>query len=412
MFLIRQATLEDLPTLLKLAKMVHFLNLPADRDIIATKINRSRLSFAERQDDARHRQFMFVLEDSETGNVIGTSAAISCISWKGWPHVFLEVKKRHFYSNDLQQGQSHVTLEFGTDESGPSEVGGLILAPGYRGHKEKLGSLLSLIRFHFIGLHKKWFAPRILAELMGPVTPDSRTLLWEYLGRRFINLSYQEADLFCQHSKEFMTNLWPRGEIFASILPPDARALIGKVGEETLAAKGMLDRQHFHVTTHVDPFDGGPYLEADRDSIPMVRDTKEHKLLAFSKRESGVMAFVSHNSKEHGFRAVRTLCLVRDGGVEISKAAADTIHAREGEKVGVSLHAEHASRSVVKNSGPRAAKNVRKSVSTSASKSVSKSAGKSASKAAGKSAGKSSRKSAGKNIRAAVSKSRKNSRGK
>ena len=404
MFLIRQATLEDLPTLLKLAKMVHFLNLPADRDIIATKINRSRLSFAERQDDARHRQFMFVLEDSETGNVIGTSAAISCISWKGWPHVFLEVKKRHFYSNDLQQGQSHVTLEFGTDESGPSEVGGLILAPGYRGHKEKLGSLLSLIRFHFIGLHKKWFAPRILAELMGPVTPDSRTLLWEYLGRRFINLSYQEADLFCQHSKEFMTNLWPRGEIFASILPPDARALIGKVGEETLAAKGMLDRQHFHVTTHVDPFDGGPYLEADRDSIPMVRDTKEHKLLAFTKRESGVMAFVSHSSKEHGFRAVRTLCLVRAGGVEISKAAADTIHAREGEKVGVSLHAEHSTRSV--------AKGGMKSVGKNLASAVSKDSGKKPSQTPSKKLSKSSRKSAVEISRAAGFKSRKVSRGK
>ena len=400
MFLIRQATLEDLPTLLKLAKMVHFLNLPADRDIIATKINRSRLSFAERQNDPRHRQFMFVLEDSETGNVIGTSAAISCISWKGWPHVFLEVKKRHFYSNDLQQGQSHVTLEFGTDESGPSEVGGLILAPGYRGHKEKLGSLLSLIRFHFIGLHKKWFAQRILAELMGPVTPDSRTLLWEYLGRRFINLSYQEADLFCQHSKEFMTNLWPRGEIFASILPPDARALIGKVGEETLAAKGMLDRQHFHVTTHVDPFDGGPYLEADRDSIPMVRDTKEHKLLAFSKRESGVMAFVSHSSKEHGFRAVRTLCNVRAGGVEISKAAAETIYAREGVKVGVSLHAEHSSRSAVKG--------VVKSVGKNSVSAVSKDAGKKPNKKSNKS----SRKSAVEISRAAGSKSRKISRGK
>ena len=399
MFLIRQATLEDLPTLLKLAKMVHFLNLPADRDIIATKINRSRLSFAERQDDPRHRQFMFVLEDSETGNVIGTSAAISCISWKGWPHVFLEVKKRHFYSNDLQQGQSHVTLEFGTDESGPSEVGGLILAPGYRGHKEKLGSLLSLIRFHFIGLHKKWFAQRILAELMGPVTPDSRTLLWEYLGRRFINLSYQEADLFCQHSKEFMTNLWLRGEIFASILPPDARALIGKVGEETLAAKGMLDRQHFHVTTHVDPFDGGPYLEADRDSIPMVRDTKEYKLLAFAKRESGVMAFVSHSSKEHGFRAVRTLCQIRTGGVEISKAAADTIHAREGERVGVSLHAEHSSRSAAKG----AVKGGEKIALINS--------GKSSGKASDKSASKSSRAGAGKKTRAAVSKGRKNSRG-
>jgi len=35
MFVIRQAMPDDLSTLLKLAKMVHFLNLPADRDLIA-----------------------------------------------------------------------------------------------------------------------------------------------------------------------------------------------------------------------------------------------------------------------------------------------------------------------------------------------------------------------------------------
>ena len=44
MFLIRPATLEDAPTLLKLAKMVHFINLPADPEIIHTKIVRSRTS--------------------------------------------------------------------------------------------------------------------------------------------------------------------------------------------------------------------------------------------------------------------------------------------------------------------------------------------------------------------------------
>ena len=37
MFVIRQATLDDLPTLLKLAKMVHFINLPADKDLLAEK---------------------------------------------------------------------------------------------------------------------------------------------------------------------------------------------------------------------------------------------------------------------------------------------------------------------------------------------------------------------------------------
>ncbi len=34
MFLIRHATIEDASTLLKLAKMVHFVNLPAEPDII------------------------------------------------------------------------------------------------------------------------------------------------------------------------------------------------------------------------------------------------------------------------------------------------------------------------------------------------------------------------------------------
>ena len=266
MFVIRQAMPDDLSTLLKLAKMVHFLNLPADRDLIAAKIARSRRSFAGQEANEREREFMFVLEDADTGSVVGTCCAIGRVGWPGWPHVFLQVRRREHWSSDLQQGITHVTVEFGTEESGFSEVGGLILAPGYRGHKERLGSLLSLVRFHFMGLHRDKFHKRVLAELMGPVTPDSRTLLWEYLGRRFINLSYQEADLFCQHSKEFMTSLWPRGEIHASILPPDARALIGKVGEETVPAKVLLERQGFKSTDHVDPFDGGPYLAAQRDA--------------------------------------------------------------------------------------------------------------------------------------------------
>ena len=62
--------------------------------------------------------------------------------------------------------------------------------------------------------------------MMGPLTPDSGTPLWEYLGRRFINLSYREADLFSSRSKEFLLNLWPKGEVFVSLLPPEARALI------------------------------------------------------------------------------------------------------------------------------------------------------------------------------------------
>jgi arginine N-succinyltransferase len=332
MFVIRPAQPKDLSTLLKLARMVHFINLPADSDLLGAKIRKSLASFAGKARSERERQFMFVLEDTETENVIGTSALISCISWPGWPHVYLKVGRREFVSKDLQTGQVHTTLQFGTDESGPSEVGGLILAPGYRGHKEKLGAMLSLMRFHFVGLHREWFAERMLAEMMGAVTQDSHTLLWEYLGRRFINLSYKDADLFSARSKEFMTSLFPREEIFVSLLPPEARALIGRVGEETEAAKGMLERQGFAPIGHVDPFDGGPYLEAKRDAIPMVAATSSRPLAGATGRVSG-MAFVSSEPKDD-FRAVRTGYAL-DG--EALLLPAETIRAlgtREGARLG------------------------------------------------------------------------------
>jgi arginine N-succinyltransferase len=293
MFLIRPAILDDLPTLLKLAKMVHFINLPADKELLAAKIGRSRRSFAGDVDDIRLREFMFVLEDSESDEVVGTCSILCCVSWEGRPHIYLKTGKRSFYSEDLQLGQTHVTL------------GGLILAPGFRGRPERLGSLLSLIRFHFIGLNREMFADRILAEMMGPLTPDSGTLLWEYLGRRFINLSYKEADLFSSRSKEFLLSLWPKGEIYASLLPPEARALIGKVGDETEPAKRMLEKQGFRHHGHVDPFDGGPYLDAAIADIPIVKATSTRHIAAAKEVGSSYEAFVSYKGRG-GFRATRT----------------------------------------------------------------------------------------------------------
>ncbi|MFM7050556.1 MAG: arginine N-succinyltransferase [Planctomycetota bacterium] len=324
MFVIRQAILDDLPTLLKLAKMVHFINLPADKDLLSAKISRSRRSFAGDVDDIREREFMFVLEDGESNEVVGTCSILCCVSWEGRPHIYLRTGKRSFYSEDLQLGQTHTTLELGTDTSGPSEVGGLILAPGFRGRPERLGSLLSLVRFHFMGLHREMFADRILAEMMGPLTPDSGTLLWEYLGRRFINLSYKEADLFSSRSKEFLLSLWPKGEIYASLLPPEARALIGRVGDETEPAKRMLEKQGFKYHGHVDPFDGGPYLDVATADVPLVKATASMRLGAVREVAGGAECFASHKGRS-GFRAVRSAYLVEDGRLVLPQATVEAL---------------------------------------------------------------------------------------
>jgi len=333
MFLIRQARLDDASTLLKLAKMVHFINLPADPDIIHQKILKSRRSFGGRMETQRDREFMFVLEDTETGNVIGTSAVVSANSHPGKPHTFFHVRKREFYSEDLSTGQVHVTVQLGTDESGTSEIGGLILSPSYRGHKEKLGAFLSLIRFHFIGVHRQWFSDRIIAEMMAPLTPDSRNTLWEYLGRRFINLSYAEADAFCQHSKEFITSLMPKEEIYISLLPAVARNLIGKVGPETAPAKAMLERMGFRYEGHIDPFDGGPYLEANVEDIALIRDSRSATLgdPADAYPLSGFVSFMGPN----GYRAIRADFADHGDRISISGEDAGLLGAQSGDTVGV-----------------------------------------------------------------------------
>lgn len=335
MFLIRQAKVDDATSLLKLAKMVHFINLPADPDIISAKIARSRKSFAGNADDVHEREFVFVLEDANTGNVIGTSGIVSAISWPGRPHTFLKVRKREFYSEDLQTGAVHTTLQLGTDESGPSEIGGLILSPSYRGHAEKLGVFLSLIRFHFMGLHREWFADRILAEMMAPLTTDSRNLLWEYLGRRFINLTYPEADRFCQYSKEFITSLFPKEELYVSLLPAEARNLIGKVGPETAPARRMLEGLGFRHNDCVDPFDGGPYLEAQMGDISIVQDTRPMTLAepSASIEPTSPAVFVSaHDGR--GFRAIRTPVAETPEGLTMPQEAMEALRAKPGVEVG------------------------------------------------------------------------------
>lgn len=335
MFIIRQATVDDSSTLLKLAKMVHFINLPADPDVINRKIIRSRRSFAGSVPCEREREFMFVLEDIESGNVIGTSSVISCLSWPGRPHTYLQVRERKMCSEDLRTGAIHTTLQLGTDETGPSEIGGLILSPAYRGHKSKLGSFLSLIRFHFIGLHREWFAERIIAEMMAPLTPDSQNSLWEYLGRRFINLTYAEADRFCQYSKEFITSLFPKDEIYVSLLPPEARNLIGKVGSETEPAKKMLERLGFQYKGQIDPFDGGPYLEAAVAAIPLVASTKRTKLLPPPADGAYPHHGIVSAHHEFHFRAVRTQYAESDEGMAIPEEVSRAINAEAGQLVGV-----------------------------------------------------------------------------
>ena len=100
---------------------------------------------------------------------------------------------------------------------GPTEIGGLVVHPEYRNAPEKLGSLISFVRFLFIAQARQDFQSELLAELLPPLEPDGTSHLWEALGRHFTDMSYSEADQLSKRNKEFIRGLFPQGEIYASL---------------------------------------------------------------------------------------------------------------------------------------------------------------------------------------------------
>ena len=381
-FLIRRAKPEDSTALLKLARTVHFINLPADKEIIDAKIAWSRQCFmmacesdnqiaaappaskgkgkgkgtsaASAMAPSEHNgqlstglreltgeppAFLFVLEDTDNNaGAIGTSQIISRMGGPGKPNLSLQLSRRQMFSQSLQVGAEHTVAQMHRDESGPTEIGGLILQHSYRGHRQRLGRLLSIVRFHFMGLHRQMFSSRVLAELMGMISADGRNPFWEYCTRCFINMSYDEADRFCQFSKEFILSLFPPEPIYLTLIAPQARNVVGKVGAETEPAKRMLEKLGFKHHNRVDPFDGGPHFEASTDEIPVVRDTKRTRLAEPAKDEAGLAqhGIVSVLDEDGEFRAVQTSYGVdRSGRVVLPKALLTTLATEPGVACGV-----------------------------------------------------------------------------
>lgn len=287
MFLFREAMPSDEDAIFDLARHLNTLNLPPERSFIADLLARSLASFRGTPDFDPGRRFLFVLED-EAGKVVGTSMIHAQHGDFDEPHVFFRVicEERYAELRGPASGEHHdvhmvhTMLYLGQTYDGPTELGGLVLHPDLRGHPDKLGRLLSLARFVFIAAFRGWFRDRLLAELLPPLykgpSGATRSPLWDVLGHRFTGLSYEEADRLSRSSKDFIWRLFPSMPVHASLLPEGVREIIGKVGPNTIGAQRLLEGIGFKYAGRVDPFDGGPHIEANTDEVTIIRDTRRY----------------------------------------------------------------------------------------------------------------------------------------
>ncbi len=334
MFLLREAFPADLDQLLAVARHLDTVNLPNDRPILEHLIDLSRRSFRG-EIDVFKREYLFVLEDLEAHKLIGTCMIHAQHGTRKAPHIFFEVQEDERYSETLDRHFRHHCLRIGYNYEGPTEIGGLILIPEYRGKPGGLGKLLSYVRFLYIGLHLDRFRDEVLSELLPPLEPDGTSVLWEHLGRHFTGLSYQEADRLSKDNKEFIRTLFPQGLIYTCLLPANVQAVIGVVGPQTRGVEKMLRQIGFDYAGRIDPFDGGPHFGARTEDVALIRNTSRGTAVALGSTASEPHGIVSvERDGDPHFVAVMTPFRVEGTSVGLPAAARAALGITPGDEVG------------------------------------------------------------------------------
>lgn len=226
-------------------------------------------------------------------------------------------------------------LSIGYNYDGPTEIGGLVVDPPHRSGPEKPGKQLSYVRFLFMAMHRPLFRERVLAELLPPLMEDGRSLLWESIGKKFTGLDYTEADKLSRRNKEFIKELFPQSDIYASLFSARAQKLIGEVGPNTRGVQRMLERIGFKYANHIDPFDGGPHYEANLSDVTLVRHFRTASVgkEPWDLEAQEMLIGVTRPTGPNRFRAVRTQVRFDDQLVYFPKAVREQLKVKPGERV-------------------------------------------------------------------------------
>ncbi len=333
--LVRPVRLDDLEAVVALVQgSGHGLtSLPKDPELLARRVRAAAESFERRVEAPGGEPYLFVLEDRETGRVVGTSGIVAKVG--GFEPFYTYRIDPHVHQSEALKLRKLVScLHLVVEHSGPSEIGSLFLSARYRRHGA--GRLLSLSRFLYMAEEPGRFEREVIAEMRGVVDEAGRCPFWEAIGRHFFDLDFPKADYLSAKDKRFIAELMPTHPIYLPLLPPEAQAVVGQVHPETEPALKMLEEEGFRWQHMVDIFDGGPLIGCPRAEIRTVRESRVGQVAECPRGLEGEGYLLAR--RDPGFAAtVAALREVAPGMVEVEAAAAETLGVGPGDRVRYAL---------------------------------------------------------------------------
>ena len=334
MLVIRPVRPDDIDALVGLAAQVGsfgLTTLPHDADILLRRIRRSEQGFARiAEAEPRGESYLFVMEETETGRVVGTAGIVSKVG--GFePFYAYRIETSIHESKTLGVRREIPTLHLFTEHDGPSEIGSMFLHPDFR--SRGAGRTLSLARFLFMAEHPRSFDEVVLAEMRGVVDEHGQSAFWDAVGRHFFEVDYPQADALSLVTKRFIADLMPRHPLYIPLLPPAAQEVIGRVHPETEPALAILEAEGFAFTGMVDIFEAGPILSCRRDDLRLVRESVRAPVAGIAAAPPGAMPMLVGTTVT-AFRACRAeIGVLPDGGVTLPPEAAEALGVAPGDMV-------------------------------------------------------------------------------
>lgn len=328
-WVIRPARVGDIDPLVSLARALGpgMTTLPADAETIAGKVRSSIATFGDAP--CEDRQYILVLEERETGRVLGLSGVYPRV---GEAHGFFSYKLTRLVqrSVSLKRRYEIELLTLSNDYTGATEIGTLAVLPELRG--TRAGRFLARARYMLIGAFPDRFSTQVMAEMRGWQDADGRSPFWDAIGARFFDMSFEEADhLSAVEGAGFIADLMPKQPIYTALLPDEARAAIGRAHEVSARAMTMLMHEDFRYEAHIDVFDGGPQVHAMRDRIRTIQDTRLLEL----RRGGGDQPYLVSNRDLADFRVIEAEGRADAVELSLSDDAANALELRSGDMLRV-----------------------------------------------------------------------------
>ena len=333
-FLIREATRRDHRQLLALARRLDSINLPTQSAELLELLLRSTRSFRGQIRERSRAVYVFCAQRIGSGKIAGASMIIAKHGTPESPHFYLEVDSEERYSKRLGRMFRHRYLRLRHSMDGPTELGGLIVAPAMRRSPARVGRQLSWVRFLYLAKHRSRFERRVVAEMLPPPAPRHRNAFWDHFGRPLTGLSFREADRLSTHDKEFIHALFPDSPLYTFLLPEAVRASIGTVGEGTRGAVRLLEQAGMRFLEQIDPFDAGPYYGGELDELVPIKQYRTARAVA-GEVDPGAHPrwLLAFEDRRRGFRAVAAHGIAQGNRIVVAPGVLAALGTKPGDRL-------------------------------------------------------------------------------